>query len=120
MPEQYRADRILSEDIQNLMGRVRVHPAEDLSHRFPREMPCRVHVRLHGGLLLTKEKSDYEGFHTRPIGWARIGAKFERLAEFHTSSSQRGEIMNAINELEQVDTRTLMAPLGISSRRIAA
>ena len=119
-PEQYRTERILREDVQNLLRHVRVHAAEDLSQRFPQEMPCRVHVRLHSGLLLTKEKSDYEGFHTRPIGWARIGAKFARLAESCTSSSQRSEIINAINELEQVDARRLMTLLGKSSRRIAA
>jgi 2-methylcitrate dehydratase len=120
MPEQYRPERILREDVQKLMRRVRVHPSDDLSRRFPQEMPCRVHVRLHGGLVLTKEKADYEGFYTRPIGWATIGAKLERLAESHTTSSQRSEIMAAIMALDQVDAGTLMALLGISTGRIAA
>lgn len=120
MPEQYRAERILREDVQNLLRQIRVHAAEDLSRRFPQEMPCRVHVRLHSGLLLTKEKLDYEGFHARPIGWARIAAKFERLAESCTSPSQRSEIINAINELEQGGARNLMTLLGTPSRHIAA
>jgi 2-methylcitrate dehydratase len=119
-PEQYRTERILREDVQNLLRHVRVHAAEDLSQRFPQEMPCRVHIRLHSGLLLTKEKSDYEGFHTRPIVWARIAAKLERLAESCTSSSQRSEIINTINELEQGGARNLMTLLGTPSRRIAA
>src|SRR6266567_4765180 len=59
MPEQYRPERINRPDVQRLLNRVKVHPAEDLSHRFPQEMPCRLHVRLHDGRLLTREKSDY-------------------------------------------------------------
>jgi len=75
-------------------------------------MSCRLHVRLRDGLVLTKEKSDYEGFHSRPIGWARIGAKFERLASPYTAASQRSEILSAIAGIEKTDARTLMALLG--------
>jgi 2-methylcitrate dehydratase len=111
MPEQYRPERILREDVQSLLRRIRVHPAEDLSRRFPQEMPCRVHVRLHDGRVLTKEKSDYEGFYTRPMGWVRVGAKFERLANSHTTASERSEIMAAVSGIEKTDIRTLMALL---------
>jgi 2-methylcitrate dehydratase len=111
MPEQYRPERILREDVQSLLRRIRVHPAEDLSRRFPQEMPCRVHVRLHDGRVLTKEKSEYEGFYTRPMGWVRVGAKFERLANSHTTASERSEIMAAVSGIEKTDIRTLMALL---------
>lgn len=120
MPEQYRPERILREDVQSLLQRIRIRPAEDLSRRFPQEMPCRLRVRLHNGLLLAKDKSDYEGFYTRPIGWAGISAKFERLAGSHTTSAQRGEIMAAIKGIESVDTKTFTALLGRSRRTIAA
>ena len=111
MPEQYRPERILREDVQSLLRRIRVHPAEDLSRRFPQEMPCRVHIRLRDGRVLTKEKSDYEGFYTRPMGWVRVGAKFERLANSHTTASERSEIMAAVSGIEKTDIRTLMALL---------
>ena len=120
MPEQYRTERLLREDVQKLLRRIRVHPVEDLSGRFPHEMPCRVHIRLQDGLVLTKEKSDYEGFHTRPIGWARIGAKFERLTTPHIPASHRSEIMSAVTRLEESDGKALMTLLGKSLRTAAA
>jgi 2-methylcitrate dehydratase len=120
MPEQYRPERLIRQDVQNLLRRVKVHPAADLSRRFPLEMPCRVHVRLHSNLVLSREKSDYEGFFTKPIGWARIGAKFERLANSHATASQRSEIMSAVLAVEQFDTRALMALLRVPDSRIAA
>lgn len=120
MPDQYRPERILGEDVQSLLKRVTVRPAEDLSRRFPHELPCRVHVQLNNGLVVTKEKSDYEGFHTRPMGWERVGAKFERLANSHTTASQRSEIVSAIARIEEIDARRLMALLGRSLKTAAA
>src|SRR5262249_12314114 len=40
LPEQYRPERIRRPDVQALLGKVSVRPAEDHGRRFPAEMPC--------------------------------------------------------------------------------
>src|SRR5215217_36111 len=69
-PAQYAPERIVREDVQSLLRKVEVRPAADLSERFPREMPCRLRVLTKSGEHEV-EKSDYEGFFTRPISWER-------------------------------------------------
>jgi 2-methylcitrate dehydratase len=110
-PAQYQRDRIVRDDVQDLLRRVRVRPDEDYSRRFPDEMPCRVTVVLKDGRELTKEKSDYEGFHTRPMAWDTVVAKFETLSAAHTSAQQRHEIVDAVADLESTSARELMTLL---------
>jgi len=74
-PEQYRPERIGRPAIQALLRQVTVRPNEAYSRRFPGEMPCRVTVRLCDGRTLMKEKTDYEGFHTRPVQWQTVVRK---------------------------------------------
>ena len=62
MPEQYRPERISRQDVQDLLKRVIVRPSDELSQRFPAEMPCRLTLYLRDGRVLLKEKTDYEGF----------------------------------------------------------
>jgi len=49
--------------VQTLLRRVRVRPADDLSARFPREMPCRLQIHLKDGTTYSIEKRDYEGHY---------------------------------------------------------
>ncbi|MEW6442271.1 MAG: MmgE/PrpD family protein [bacterium] len=106
-PAQYRADRIRGEDVQSLLRRVRILNDPDLSRRFPAEMPCRIKVRLRDGRELESEKSDYEGFRTRPMRWETVAAKFERLAEPHASGPARRAIVDAVAHLEHLPAREL-------------
>ncbi len=102
LPEQYAPERINREDIQTLLRKVRVRPAEDLSRRFPAEMPCRIAIRLKSGDILRKEKADYEGFRTRPMSWDTVVAKFEKLSAPFTGHSLRAEITDAVANLETI------------------
>lgn len=80
LPAQYAAARIRADDVQALLGQVHISPAEDLSRLFPDRHACRLSVRLRDGRLLTADKQDYEGFHTRPMSWTTVAAKFADLA----------------------------------------
>src|SRR5215210_6099503 len=60
-PAQYAPERIVREDVQSLLQRVEVRPADDLSERFPQEMPCHLRVLTTGGGEFEVEKSGYEG-----------------------------------------------------------
>lgn len=101
MPPQYHPDRIVKNDVQTLLRKVVVRPRDDYSRRFPNEMPCRLIVHLKNGRTLQKEKSDYEGFFTRPMGWEEAKEKFERLTRHHVNATLRSRIMNVVTSLEQ-------------------
>lgn len=110
-PAQYEPERIVREDVQSLLRRVEVRPADDLSERFPKEMPCRIGVLLGDGRTLEVEKRDYEGFFTRPISWERAEEKFERLASPYTDGRLRGSIVRAVQHLEEIEVRELTGVL---------
>ncbi len=111
MPEQYVPERIHRGDIQALMRKVRVAPSEKYSKLFPGTMSCRVTITLRNGTTLTREKTDYEGFHTKPMRWETVSEKFIRLSQGHASASLQKEIIDAIGRLESIKVRDLMGLL---------
>jgi 2-methylcitrate dehydratase len=112
MPAQYEPERIGRNDIQSLLRRVTVVPNPEYSKRFPDEHCCRITVTLTDGRFFTKEKVDYDGFHTRPMSWGRVTEKFEGLAEEVFESSRRREIVDAVKRLDGIAVKDLMALLG--------
>jgi len=113
-PAQYVPERIRREDVQDLLRKVIVRPDEEMSKRFPEEMPCRIQIFLRSGQTLSIEKQDYEGFHTRPMSWERVQEKFERLASPFVSVQRRQEIVEAVARLEKLEVRQLMELLAAS------
>jgi 2-methylcitrate dehydratase len=112
MPDQFAHERIVAPDVQALLRRVEVRPAADLTARFPAEHPCRLRIPLVGGATLAAEKSDYEGFVTRPMGWERAREKFERLVGPRIEPplvTELAEMVEALDELETRDLTTLLA-----------
>ncbi|MDZ7683498.1 MAG: MmgE/PrpD family protein [Fodinibius sp.] len=111
MPEQYEQDRIEADDIQSLLQKVKVSPKQEYSDRFPDEMPTKLTVYLTNGETHSIEKTDYEGFHTRPMSWETIIRKFEGLAEPYTSEEVRTEIINTVQNFEKHSVEDLMTSL---------
>ncbi len=111
-PRQYRPERIVAEDVQALLRRVRVAPADDLSRRFPAEMPVRITIRLRDGRVFSREQPDYEGFATRPMSWEGAVDKFSRLAEPAVGAALAGDIVEAVERLEEVGPAELAGLLG--------
>lgn len=111
LPAQYLPDRILQPDVQSLLRKVKVHPLAEFSQRFPAEMPCRVTVTLQDGRMLSKEKRDYEGFHTRPMQWETAVMKFEQLTKSAIPDTLQHEIEAAVQELEKINICDLIALL---------
>lgn len=107
LPEQYLPQRIQQPDVQSLLQKVSIQPAEALSQRFPQEMPCRLTVTLQEGQELVKEKQDYEGFHTRPATWDTITQKFNRLTQAYLDTPLREAIIQAVGNLETISIREL-------------
>jgi 2-methylcitrate dehydratase len=116
MPEQFAPERIVQPDVQELLRRVEVRPAADLSARFPAEHACRLRLRLADGTTLTAEKHDYHGFITRPMRWEHARAKFERLAAAQLEprhAAELAETVSALDELETRDLTTILARAGV-------
>ncbi|MBI5419356.1 MAG: MmgE/PrpD family protein [Deltaproteobacteria bacterium] len=112
MPAQYESARIAEDDVQSLLRRVTVVPDPAFSKRFPDEHACRLTVTLSDGRTFVKEKSDYEGFHTRPMSWARVEEKFHGLAEDAVDVFRREEIVKAVRRLDAISVKELMELLG--------
>jgi 2-methylcitrate dehydratase len=111
LPEQFTPERIIRSDVQELLRRIDVSPAADLSARFPAEHACRLRVLLRDGRTFVGTKSDYEGFLTRPMSWERARQKFERLAESTIEAEPATELVGAVAELDELETRDLSALL---------
>ena len=111
MPEQYRQERIGRKDVQDLLRKIRVRPSEAYSQRFPKEMPCRLTLTLNDGRIFVKEKSDYEGFLTRPMQWETVVKKFEQLSAPYASSPLRQQMVDAVAHLERIQISELMGLL---------
>ena len=116
MPEQYLPERIRRADVQALLQKVTIRPSDDLSQRFPQQMPCRIRVTLSDGRQLFKEKTDYEGFVTRPMSWSTVREKFDRLSRAHLDDHLRDEIAAAVASLETIQVSDLTHLLSRRSR----
>ena len=110
-PAQYTPERIMRQDVQTLLRKVTIRPNDEMSKRFPAEMPCRIHILLNDGQSLSSEKRDYEGFYTRPMSWEMAVQKFERLASPYTDSDLRRSIEDTVERLEAMEIQQLTEPL---------
>ena len=111
-PAQFKPERVLARDVQDLLQRVWPRRSDELTHRYPAELPVRVTVVLNDGLVLVREKSDYEGYAGRPQTWERVVRKFDRLTERFADDRLRGHIVDTVGGLEAIDTRALTELLG--------
>jgi len=116
-PAQYTPERIARPEVQSLLRRVQVRPDASLSRSFPQEMPTRIRIVLRGGRTLSREKRDYEGFHTRPMSWNRVVEKYERLAAPYADTKLRRTIVEAVAGLETIPIRDLTELLARVGRR---
>jgi 2-methylcitrate dehydratase len=120
MPAQYTDERIGRDDVQRLLRRVSIRPDSGFSERFPEEMPVRVGISLFDGRRFETERSDYEGFRSRPLSWESVVSKFQRLASPHCSRQRRADITQAVQDGESTKVRALTQLLSDLQSEIAA
>lgn len=109
MPAQYAENRIGRDDVQSLLQRVTVVPDPDFTKRFPEEHACRVSVTLRDGREYGREKRDYEGFHTRAMGWDRVEEKFHALAREALPPGRRDAVVKAVRRMEDLTVKQLVS-----------
>ncbi len=114
-PEQLESERVRRADVQELLTRVDVRAAADLTQAYPERTSARVHIACHDGRDLHREQSDFEGSPTRPMSWDRVVEKFHWLAEPFADSGLRAEIIRAVSQLEKIPVAELAGLLGAVS-----
>jgi 2-methylcitrate dehydratase len=115
-PEQYAPQRILAEDVQALLRKVKVAPSAELSARFPQSLPARLEVELEDGAVFSAARYDYRGFFTDPFDWPAAREKFDRVARAHADAALRDAIADAVATLERrevAELTALLAKVGI-------
>ena len=115
MPEQYLRSRILNHDVQALLKKVAVRHSVEHSARFPQQMPCRVTVNMKDGKRFVREKSDYEGYVSRPAGWNTAYRKFCALGEGVLSGKKLDDIAASVENLENMSAKDFMKRLAATS-----
>lgn len=101
-PEQVETKRVRQSDVQELLARVDVKAAPDLTEAYPERTSTRVHVALRDGREFQREQTDFEGSPTRPMSWERVVEKFHWLAEPFADAGLRDEIITAIDDLDSI------------------
>lgn len=107
LPAQYAPARILRDDVQDLLRRVKVRPSQEYTDRFPQEVVTTLTFTLKDGSAHRITKTDYEGFHTRPMSWETVIAKFDGLAAPFASESVRRNLVDAVRRLEDIQVADL-------------
>ena len=114
-PEQLETDRVRRGDVQDLLARVDVRAAPDLTEAYPERTSARVRVALRDGQEFHREQSDFEGSPTQPMSWERVVAKFHWLGEPFADAALRCEIIEAVEHLDEVPVAVLADLLGAVS-----
>ncbi|OBB84829.1 2-methylcitrate dehydratase [Mycobacterium sp. 852002-30065_SCH5024008] len=114
-PEQLETERVSRADVRDLLTRVDVKPAADLTADYPRRTAARVHLVTRDGRELDREQADYEGSPTRPMSWERVADKFGWLAEPFCDRALRAEIVAAVDRLDEIPVAELAGLLGAAS-----
>jgi 2-methylcitrate dehydratase len=114
-PEQLETERVRHDDVQQLLGRVTVKAAADLTAAYPERTKARVRVVLNDGRELHREQSDFEGSPTRPMSWDRVTQKLHWLGEPFADAALRAEIIDAVRRIEEISIAELAGLLGAVS-----
>lgn len=119
LPDQYLPERIKRDDIQKLLQKVEVKEKKEYSDRFPNEMANSISIAFKNGKELFIEKTDYEGFVTRPASWKVIIDKFNKLASPAVEVGLRKEIISIVQDLENYRIEDLMQLLEKATSPVA-
>jgi 2-methylcitrate dehydratase len=114
-PDQLETERVRRDDVQDLLARVHVSAAADLTEAYPERTEARVQITLNDGRELHREQSDFEGSPTRPMSWDRVVQKFHWLGEPFADAALRAEIIDAVDRLDEISVAELAGLLGAVS-----
>lgn len=113
-PEQFEESRINSEDVQQLLKKVKVDTKFHLhkpvkiagfldpyTEAYPNKLMGQVKIKMKSGEEYALQKEDYYGFHTRPMSWTDVKKKFKRLSNENADKELQQEIIDVISNLQK-------------------
>ena len=112
MPVQFKPDRIIKPDVQNLLKKVSVRPNHEYTAEYPGKMPAKITVRLSDGKIVEHEVQDYPGLASHPFTWEESVEKFDALVAGRVDEGLSGEIKDAARSVENIQVRDLIKLLG--------
>ena len=115
-PDEYDPERIVADDVQDLMAKVRIAPKDEFSERFPAQMPADLEVVMADGTVFRSSQDSYHGFHDNPLDWEAARSKFDLLAAPFADLGLRDEIAEVVHDLEHGRVADLTAALARVSR----
>jgi 2-methylcitrate dehydratase len=101
-PEQLEIERVLRSDVQELLQRVTIRPAEKYTKAYPQQLGVKITIKLRSGQTFEREQTDFEGSVTRPFSWERVVEKFHWLCEPFAADPLRQEIVKAVEDLDRI------------------
>lgn len=111
LPDQYKNERILRSDVQELLQKVQVNEKKDYSDRFPYEMACDVTLYVKGNKQFHIMKKDYEGFYSRRASWQMVIDKFLSLSAPFANDEALMRVIEMVQNLERYQIKELMEVL---------
>jgi 2-methylcitrate dehydratase len=99
-PAQLQSARIQAPDAQALLARVEVHPDEQFTARYPKELNARITIYTKDQPALVKEQLGYEGGLANPMSWGRTVEKFHWLSEPFADEDLRGRLIESVQQLD--------------------
>ena len=112
MQPQFRQERIIRSDVQDLMKKVSIKPNADFTKRYPNDFCSRITIKTKDGQTKTREIKDYPGMPSHPFTWQDAVDKFDRLTAGFLTEEQAEKIKHIVKNLEHETTRDLFAVLG--------
>jgi 2-methylcitrate dehydratase len=99
-------------NLLELMRRIRIEHDPLLTHRFPEELPSRVHIATTDGERFTLETAYPRGHVRNPASLAGIEAKFTAMADRVLSPERQTAIREALASVDRCpDVSELLSAL---------
>jgi 2-methylcitrate dehydratase len=112
MPAQFKPERIIKPDVQNLLKKVSVRPNQEFTELYPQKMPAKITVRLQDGKVIEHEVQAYPGLASDPFTWEDSAEKFDRLVAGRADERLCNDIKDAVRSIESIQVRELLNLLG--------
>jgi 2-methylcitrate dehydratase len=74
-------------------------------------MPASIIIELESGERIKGEKTTFDGFHSSPMSWDQVRAKFDRLTDGKLDKGLGREISAIASEMDTVPVKQLTALL---------
>jgi 2-methylcitrate dehydratase len=108
MPAQFRPERIIRPDVQQLLTKVSAYPNQEFTDQYPRNMPAKITIRLADGTAIEHQVQDYPGLASYPFTWQDSAEKFDKLVADRVGQRLCQEIQDAVRSLENIQVKDLM------------